>query len=604
MYERLRIAFLTCFAFAAGCDTAEPADSASITCTGACDGFASAPPVLEAIELNDMGQCWAQLDETTDPFFALHRIKCEFRVPTGVNVDRIYSDIRSADDGYQGGVFEGDELGDEFLLARLRSDDFPLTMRITIPMDFEGSDARTLYWGFETTIENLDALAALTEDAPLSVGPPIALWPVVLWPSVELAASWDHDVRGLYELTDYRFAITSAELAVGGPSPAEEVRYRRSDVLRPGEITAREIGSIVRMIPIPEMRFFVEPAFAEPPTMTITSFDAEAQEQTIELTRPGYYVIAPDGTATFTEPADLPRFAEEVVDAGAGDSGADDDGGASPVDAGLEDAGTNADGSMPADGGEPEPTGDPCMGACGIDEVCVGTACVERAEQSQSTNCNTPTASCDLGVDGLGEDADCAAGHACADGTCRRLTCQNQDSLCNTALDACEQDTDCDVGHACADGTCRRLSCQAQDTLCNSPRDACEESTDCAAGQACVDALCRRLSCQTQDRLCNSPRASCAFDTDCDSEHACVDNVCRRLSCQAQDTLCNSPRSPCGEDADCAADHVCAASVCRRLSCQSQDSLCNSARAPCETTSDCSDDHVCEGSLCKRIRCL
>jgi hypothetical protein len=578
----------------AGCtattDTPEGGDAGLLDCRDrACDSF-DPPPALGTISLASIATCSAIIDDTTDPFFAVDRIRCAVRLPAEVSAIVAY--VRVAPGGGASPISTmvpeaSLRSGEPFEVGRLTADQYPVALDLTLGLRVgEGSGAPGeapmssgggIWWDGSRTFATRAELGAITEAAPLRMGLPFDLWQVALWPSRDLGTAWvDEDLALL--LADLRsaFPTTSAPLAVGGVTATTRIEHSRRILARRTDLPSlAALARTVLTVPVPRG--------AEASAAPQVEVRLDRAVTTTSIAAPGYYVIDPAGALALTAPADLPALVGPPItdrsDAGRGDLS---DGGPVPeIDAGPEDGGPIA----------PE---DPCGGACGPTQACVAAICVTRADNVQALSgtstlyCRDPTRACDAG-----EDRDCADGHACVAGLCRRLSCQHQELsgtstlYCRDPRAACEGDDDCASGHACAAGLCRRLSCQHQElsgtsTLyCRDPRAVCDEDADCTSGHACVSGLCRRLTCQQQELsgtstlYCRAAFAVCADDddADCAAEHACAGGVCRRLSCQQQDmsssTSCRSATAICdeGDSGDCTTGHTCRDGLCRRDSC-------------------------------------
>lgn len=521
--------------------TACKADGGSTDCaSGRCDQ--GVPPALEVLNVSNPVSCELRLDmSTTNPFFQVDELYCTFRAPPVTNTVKLLSNYVNVTrkDGNPGNTFEmeGPNIGSEpVLVSRFSAESYPIEVASTLVYRIDpsqGGDTSFIYNGARATVPTRPS----ANTAVLEHTAPFDLWPIVLWPDDELTTAWNAgEARALVSQTRHAFALASAELNIGGPNPTTEVQYRRTMVANatavPGTPDITVLRSDVFYVPVAKQ------AAAPWPSLKLT-VSAPFVEVESALGGPGYYVVDRNGNAVLTAPGNLPGRRDVTFDADPGPDGTD----------------VTPDAAV----------ADPCNGSCSPSQVCVAAACVERANQTQSTSCNAPVAQCDAN-----EDGDCAPDHACVEGVCRRRTCQAQSTSCNAPFAACDsQDTDCADGHACVANLCRRLACQTQSTFCNSPFAQCEGDSDCAPEHACVAGLCRRLTCQTQSTFCNPPVAACADDddSDCAPEHACVDGLCRRLTCQTQSNFCNAPVAPCQEASDCAFDHVCQGNLCTRTAC-------------------------------------
>ena len=476
--------------------------STDLCSTGKCDS--TLPPRLDALALADPVTCEVRIDTTTsDPFFQVDELHCTLRAPPSnrtVTIDQIFVNVQRAD-GVVGNTFsiEGAAIGEAPLLAaRFRGDDYPIEVRSTVmyQVDPEQRGNRDpLFHGARVRVASRPTAAA----SPALAHPsPFDLWPVVLWPDDALTTAWDAgEARLVISQIDHGFPIASDELNIGGVTADTEVRYRRTIVASKSSVPAIDtLRSDLFYVLVPKTN-------VAPPAVKLTVADPK-REASSSITGPGYYVIDLEARAVLTAPAELPGRPTGVADAGV------------------------PDGTPPPPDAVPPP--DPCGGACGATQVCVAAACVQRADQTQSTSCNTPVMECDAD-----EDGDCAPDHACVSGLCRRLTCQVQSTSCNTPSSPCDgEDTDCGTAHACVAGSCRRLTCQVQSTSCNTPFSPCgdDDDDDCGAGHACVAGLCRRLTCQVQSTSCNTPFNPCDDETsDCAIDHTCQAGTCARNTC-------------------------------------------------------------------------
>jgi hypothetical protein len=417
-------------------------------------------------------------------------------------------------------------------------------------------------------IASVEALRRYTADAPLSFGLTVEEWPVAVWPSEALVASFESGTT------------TDLTVLVEGDAELYGEEHKSSDG---GFVATTE--TLVGLADLP-FHALTSDGTVE---LTVLLRTGGTTVPTIHtLDRPGYYVLDVDGSVSRSEPESLVRHWLE--------------GGVEPV---VPDAGIVSDGSIVSDGGVEQPphdAGSPsvCVPACGSGDVCVASACVPASRQAQESCGRVPTATCDPG-----EDGDCAAGHACVMGLCRRLACQTQwhcsaeptrqdgSTSGEPVAPICESDAHCAAGHACVMGVCRKLTCQTQWHCSAEPTrqdgstsgepvaPICESDAHCAAGHACVMGVCRKLTCQTQWHCCAEPPVQdgstsgepvapvCESDAHCAAGHACVGNVCRNIMCQFQwhcgadpstqdGSTSGEPVAPvCEADRHCAVDHRC-----------------------------------------------
>jgi hypothetical protein len=492
-------------------------------CTGKCDGPGGSLRELEPIDVQAPAQCELLLDETTDdPFFQRDRVVCRFnQIPENNfgSVSRIYTHIRDGEGRFlSDSSHEADELdGEPIEIGGLSGDAYPVEVSITVFYETRqetgvqlGETPPARDNAFHGHVETLQSRPDdnVTIEAPALFD----LWPVVYWPSVELAEKWaEADAPAFLLSTDYAFDVASDALAVGGPEPVDFVDYDWQ-VYAAG--TAQQhvdlLTSNAFYLPVPPDA----PAPQIRPEVDITGGN-DATATTI--TGPGYYVIGPDAGLTRTEIGSLPGVDNDESDPDAGP----------PGDVTAEDAASD---DISVDGADGRDTGieDPCEGECSESQVCVDGGCVERDEQIQTECWEQPERACDLG-----EDRDCASGHVCVNQLCRELRCQVQSECWNAPDRPCADDADCADGHICVDEMCRELRCQVQSECWEDPDKPCADDGDCADGHVCVDEMCRELRCQAQSECWEDPDKPCADDSDCADGHSCNgEGLCTEDRCQ------------------------------------------------------------------------
>lgn len=109
--------------------------------------------------------------------------------------------------------------------------------------------------------------------------------------------------------------------------------------------------------------------------------------------------------------------------------------------------------------------GDPCDGACLVDELCIDGVCLART-CATSTECPlgfhcSPAGDCEEGCE---FDADCGAVESCVAGSCAARACT-------------DTQIDCDYREFCTDGVC----VDAGAPYCA----PCTEDRDCVLGAVC-----------------------------------------------------------------------------------------------------------------------
>jgi hypothetical protein len=358
-----------------------------------CSGSTCEPPVLTAMPLDDLVACSVGADHSEgDPESRTDRVTCRVHALPDNEVVAIRSVLLGVEDrdglvGASVAVDGGDLAGQRIDVATVRR--YPIEIAVTVqyalarPVSGEQAstvDEELLLHGRRTTIS-----ARPSATGPvLRYGAPFALWPVSLWPDAELVAAWGTDISLLAAEVDSSFPITSDELLLADRAPATHVSHQQETVEVSPDLPSLEAlrGRVFHVVaPAAAMRA------ALPPDLRLA---LEARVVTTELASPGYYVVAPDGTATWTAPAQLPGSPAPEPAAPAPDP----EGGLAPVP-------------------------DACEGRCTATEVCVDGACVARAGQTQPVDCSAPTRACDDG-----QDIDCAPEHACVAGLCHRLACE------------------------------------------------------------------------------------------------------------------------------------------------------------------------------------
>lgn len=242
--------------------------------------------------------------------------------------------------------------------------------------------------------------------------------------------------------------------------------------------------------------------------------------------------------------------------ADSGDAGRED---AGPEDAGPPDAGPADSGCEPSclrgvACGEPDGCGGTCLGTCPNDfeQVCHGGLCNEHSW--------CPQAKCDLWA-GVG----CPADESCylerTEGEITDIACRAP----GTAIEGadCSSDFECADGHGCLLGRCRRYCCRPAN-------QAFVESSDCPGAGFCarffgVIGFCAHIcymlaetDCQ-EDQVCvvsndfagvsycveSTPAASdeggpCEFANDCKRGLYCHDATCKRVCDPATAAPCQS----------------------------------------------------------------
>lgn len=92
---------------------------------------------------------------------------------------------------------------------------------------------------------------------------------------------------------------------------------------------------------------------------------------------------------------------------------------------------------------------------CAEGHACVAGKCRRLSCQVQNNFCDSPGAVCDGNDNG-----DCGAGNVCVGGKCRNLGCQIQSTFCDSPRAPCDgEDSDCATGHTCTSGVCKRSTC-------------------------------------------------------------------------------------------------------------------------------------------------
>jgi hypothetical protein len=371
----------------------EPA--ADLSCD---DGQCDTAPSLTAIPLDDLVVCELspETGSVLEPQFQHDRVICSARpLPANdaVAIEVVWIGVNDRTgqrlDIAANGLLDKSELtGKPVEIATVRGDGYPIEISVTVDYAQEHTSV------FHARRVKLAARPKAAANV-IRYGAPFALWQVALWPDQSLVDAWGKDVSLLFTRAMYRFPIASDALGVAGTTASTEI--------------AGETVGFHRIVDLPSLaalrgRVFhvLAPAAGAAAGTSPSEFRIGPTESGVRspLSGPGYYVVGRDFRATPTAPQDLPGDAPVAPGGDAGGPGG-------------------------ADAAPPPPV-DPCQGSCTASQVCVSTSCVERARQTQSSQCDAPERACDVG-----QDADCADGHVCVGGKCLRLTCQSQSSTCS-----------------------------------------------------------------------------------------------------------------------------------------------------------------------------
>jgi len=255
-----------------------------------------------------------------------------------------------------------------------------------------------------------------------------------------------------------------------------------------------------------------------------------------------------------------------------------------------------------------------CAGACNVDnqlDACSGRLCACGPEDApQSCGADEEGTRC---VDCDPLRADCAGPGCCPTSLgcypdAEGFACATPSATARGEWGACTMHTDCADGHICLDGVCRkacdteRLDTNTRPLVCgllcqdtpDAPSDVCGcdlHADACRQGQGCyVDG---------DARVCLEPAATAAAAGEpCDAPNACEAGlVCIDGSCQEP---CLPSKTPTGMS--CSAGMGCVFDDAARLP------LCTLLPDPakaqwesCANSAECGDNLTCEGGVCRRM---